>query len=152
MNGEPAKTLSDPSRSCHDRLELIAELMQQNLTMTEIGRRTGLSEWQVRRTAYDHGLTRPADAGNTRLSQRQGRILAFIQDYTARHVYPPALREIVEGCDLSSTSVALYNLVALGQRGYLTRTRDVARSIVLTERGRSWSPVPPDDTPAKEAP
>ena len=84
------------------------------------------------------------------MSQRQARILAFIQDYTARHVYPPTMREIVEGCNLSSTSVALYNVVALGQRGYLTRTRDVARSIVLTEQGRSWPQVPPE-TPAKEA-
>ena len=150
MNREPAKTLSDRRRSCHDRLEVIADLLEQNLTVTEISRRVGISEWRVRRTAYDHGLTRPADAGETRLNQRQGRILAFIQDYTAHYVYPPTLREIVEGCDLSSTSVALYNLVALGQRGYLTRTRDVARSIVLTERGRSWPQVPPE-TPAKEA-
>ena len=117
MNREPAKTLSDRSRSCHDRLEVIADLMQQNLTVTEIARRVGISEWRVRRIAYDHRLTRPADAGKTRLSQRQARILAFIQDYTTHHVYPPTLREIVEGCDLSSTSVALYNLVTLGQRG-----------------------------------
>ena len=150
MNREPSKATSDHSRKWHDQIEVIAGLIQQNLTVTEISRRVGISEWRVRRTAYGHGLTRPADAGETRLNQRQGRILAFIQDYTAHHVYPPTLREIVEGCDLSSTSVALYNLVALGQRGYLTRTRDVARSIVLTEQGQSWSPVPPD-TPAKEA-
>ena len=150
MNREPTNATSDRSRNWHDRLEIIADLMQQNLTVTEIGRRVGLSEWRVRRTAYDHGLTRPIDAGEKRLSQRQARVLAFIQDYTAHHVYPPTLREIVEGCDLSSTSVALYNVVSQGQRGYLTRTRDVARGIVLTEQGRSWSPVPPD-TPAKEA-
>ena len=124
--------------------------MEQNLTVSEIARRTGLSEWRVRRIASDHRLTRPADAGEKRLSRRQGRILAFIQDYTARQVYPPTVREIVEGCGLSSTSVALYNLVGLGQRGYLTRTREVSRGIVLTERDRSWPPVPPD-TPAKEA-
>ena len=150
MNRETRKATSDLSRNWHDRLEVIAGLMQQNLTVTEIGRRVGLSEWRVRRSAYDHGLTRPADAGETRLNQRQARILAFIQDYTAHHVYPPTLREIVEGCGLSSTSVALYNVVSLGQKGYLTRTRDVARGIVLTEQGRSWPPVPPD-TPAKEA-
>ena len=150
MNRETRKATSDLSRNWHDRLEVIAGLMQQNLTVTEIGRRAGLSEWRVRRSACDHGLTRPADAGETRLNQRQARILAFIQDYAAHHAYPPTLREIVEGCGLSSTSVALYNVVSLGQKGYLTRTRDVARGIVLTEQGRSWSPVPPD-TPAKEA-
>ena len=84
------------------------------------------------------------------MKQRQTKILAFIKDFTTRHPYPPALREIVEGCGLSSTSVALYNVVSLGQKGYLTRTRDVARGIVLTEQGRSWPPVPPD-APAKEA-
>ena len=150
MNREPRKATSDHGSKWHDRLEVIAGLMQQNLTVAEIARRTGLSEWRVRRIASDHRLTRPADAGERRLSQRQARVLAFIQDYTAHHVYPPTMREIVEGCHLSSTSVALYNLVALGQRGYLTRTRDVARSIVLTEQGRSWPPVPPE-TPAKEA-
>ena len=150
MNREPAKTLSDRSRSCHDRLEVIAGLLEQNLTVAEIARRTGLSEWRVRRTASDHRLTRPADTVERRLSQRQARVLTFIQDYTAHHVYPPTLREIVEGCHLSSTSVALYNLVVLGQRGYLTRTREVARGIVLTGQGRSWPQVPPD-TPAKEA-
>ena len=91
MNREPAKTPSDRSRSCRDRLEVIADLLEQNLTVTEISGRVGISEWRVRRTAYDHGLTRPANAGETRLNQRQGRILAFIQDYTARHVYPPTV-------------------------------------------------------------
>ena len=147
MKREPAKATSDHGSTGHDLLEVIADLMRQNLTVTEIGRRVGLSEWRVRRFAYDHGLTRPADIGKTILSQRQGRILAFIQDYTARYVYPPTLREIVEGCDLSSTSVALYNVVGLGQKGYLTRTRDVARGIALTERGQSWSP----EAPAREA-
>ena len=150
MNRETRKATPELSRNRIDRLEVIADLMRQNLAVAEIGRRLGLSEWQVKRTAHDHGLTRPADAGNTRLNQRQTRILAFIQDYTAHHVYPPTVREIVAGCDLSSTSVALYNLLTLGQRGYLTRTRDIARGIALTEQGRSWSPVPPEN-PAKEA-
>ena len=150
MNREPTKATSDRGSKGHDRLEVIADLMEQNLTVSEIARRTGLSDWRVRRTASDHGLPRPADAGETRLSQRQARILTFIQDYTAHYVYPPTVREIMEGCNLSSTSVGLYNLRLLGQRGYLTRIPAVARGIVLTERGRSWPPVPPE-TPAKEA-
>ena len=150
MNRETRKETPSLSRNRHDRLEAIAGLMQQDLTVAEIARRVGFSEWRVRRIAYDHGLTRPADAGNTRLNQRQTRILAFIQDYTAHHVYAPTVREIAVGCDLSSTSVALYNLLTLEQRGYLTRSRDVARGIVLTQQGRCWSPVEPD-SPAKEA-
>ena len=150
MNHNTGKATPRHDDTGRDLLETIADLMAQNLTVTAIGRRVGLSEWRVRRFAYDHGLTRPADAGETRLSQRQARVLAFIQDYTAHHVYPPTLREIVKGCELSSTSVALYNLVRLGQKGYLTRIRDVARGIALTEQGRRWSQVTPE-TPAKEA-
>lgn len=150
MQREPKTAASDHGGTEPDLVEIIADLMRQDLTVAEIGRRTGLSEWRVNRIAFDHRLTRPADARKAQLSQRHARILTFIQDYTALNVYPPSLREIMEGCNLSSTSVALHNLMALGQRGYLTRTRDVARSIVLTEKGRSWSPVPPE-TPVKEA-
>ena len=150
MKREPTKAASDHGSTEADLVEAIADLFEQNLTVAEIGRRTGLSEWRVNRIAFDHRLTRPAEAGKTRLSQRQARVLTFIQDYTALNVYPPSLRNIMEGCNLSSTSVALHNLMVLGHRGYLTRTRDVARSIVLTERGRCWSQVPPE-SPAKEA-
>ena len=149
MNRETRKATSRDDETGRDLLETITDLMGQNLTVTAIGRRVGLSEWRVRRFAYDHRLTRPADAEETRLSQRQARILAFIQEYIAHHVYPPTVREIVKGCELSSTSVALYNLLALGQKGYLTRIRDVARGIALTERGRSWSQVP-QGAPARE--
>ncbi len=150
MNRETRKATSDLDDTGRDLLETISDLMKQNLTVKEIGKRVGLSEWRVRRFAYDHGLTRPADPREMRLSQRQAQILAFIQNYTAHQAYPPTVREIVKACELSSTSVALYNLVSLGQKGYLTRIRDVARGIALTERGRSWSQVPPE-TPAKEA-
>ena len=150
MNREPTNATSDHGGTEDDVVAVIAHLMRQDLSVAEIVRRTGLSEWRVRRVAFDHGLARPARAGQKRLSQRQALILTFIRDYTAQHMYPPTVREIVKGCDLSSTSVALYNLVVLGNRGYLTRTPDVARGIVLTERGRSWPQVPPE-TPAKEA-
>ena len=151
MNREPAKTISesDRRRKRHDQLEVIADLWKQTLTVAGIARRVGLSEWRARQIASDHGLTRPADARDKPLSRRQARVLDERQDHTAHHVYPPTMREIVEGCNLSSTSVALYNLQILGHKGYLTRVPAVARGIVLTERGRSCSPVPPD-TPARE--
>ena len=130
MNRDTRKAKAYHDDTGRDLLETVAALMAQNLTVTAIGRRVGLSEWRVRRVA-----------------ERQARVLAFIRDYTAHHVYPPTVREIVKGCELSSTSVALYNLVCLGQKGYLTRIRDVARGIALTEQGRCWSQVPPE-TPA----
>ena len=72
-----------------------------------------------------------------RLSERQSRILAFIWCYTAANSYSPTLREIREGCDISSTSVVGYNLGRLEKNGYLTHTPMASRTIVLTERGRS---------------
>ena len=64
-------------------------------------------------------------------------MLAFIQDFIGRNAYPPTVREIVRGCNLSSTSVAGYNLLCLGDKGYLIRVPGTARGIVLTERGMS---------------
>ena len=75
------------------------------------------------------------------LSERQSRILAFIRRYTAANSHPPSLREIAEGCNVSSTSVINYNIRRLEESGYLTRTPRNCRTIVLTERGRSEAAV-----------
>lgn len=83
--------------------------------------------------------------GTRRPSRWQARILAFIQDYTSRQPHPPTLREIAESCDLSSNSVAAYNLRILERRKYLTLLPGAARGIVLTQQGRSRSPVPEDE-------
>ena len=74
---------------------------------------------------------------STTLSERQSRILAFIRHYAVTNPRPPSLREIVEGCNISSSSVADYNIRHLEENGYLTRTPGASRTIVLTERGRS---------------
>ena len=71
------------------------------------------------------------------LSERQSRILAFIWHYTVATSHPPSLREISEGCNISSASVVSYNIRCLQENGYLTRTPKACRTIVLTERGRS---------------
>ena len=71
------------------------------------------------------------------LSERQSRILSFIWQYTVTNSHPPSLREILRGCDISSTSVVDYHIRRLEKNGYLTRTPMACRTIVLTERGRS---------------
>ncbi len=91
------------------------DLLEQDLSPAEIGRRVGLSGHRVGQIARA-GEPRPVPAGEPPLRERQARILAFLQDFTARHSYPPTVREIVEGCNLSSTSVAFYNLQLLEQR------------------------------------
>lgn len=64
-----------------------------------------------------------------RLSRRQQEILDFIVAYIDGHGYPPAIRDIQHGCDISSTSVVDYNLKQLVEKGVIRRSQDIARSI-----------------------
>src|SRR5579859_6079871 len=66
-----------------------------------------------------------------RLSTRQTRILEFVQIYVRQHAYPPTVREIGDGVEISSTSVVDYNLRVLAKRGYLRRDPDISRGIEL---------------------
>ena len=60
------------------------------------------------------------------------RVLAFIQDFIREHLYSPSIREIVEGCHLSSTSVAYHHVVKLNCAGCIKSRLNKARTIVLT--------------------
>ena len=73
-------------------------------------------------------------AKNT-LSERQDRMLAFIRDFMDERQYPPTVRDIQKGCDVSSTSVVDYNLKKLQQMGYLRREREVSRGLELVGEG-----------------
>ena len=69
------------------------------------------------------------------LKSKTAAVLAFIQEFIAANRYPPTIREITEGCDLSSTSVATYQLDILEHRGLIIRYRGKARGIRLTSEG-----------------
>ena len=137
MDRDPSKTRSSHHWNRDERLRVIADLLAQGLTLAETGRRTGLSAGWVTQIARARGLTGPPHTGGTPLDRRQLRMLAFIRDHTARNSFPPTVREIVKGCDLSSNSVAQYNLQVLEHRKYATRIPGAARGMALTERGRS---------------
>ncbi len=66
-------------------------------------------------------------------SDKPARILNFLRSYMREHGYPPSVRDVVTGCDLSSTSVADYNLRILERQGHIKRDSERARTIVLTE-------------------
>ena len=74
-------------------------------------------------------------------SDKPERILAFLEDYFRRHPYPPSVRDIVEGCKLSSTSVADYNLKILEREGHIRRDRERARTISLTKPVQPLQPT-----------
>ena len=69
-----------------------------------------------------------------KLSDRQQRILDFIGEFMDEKHYPPTVRDIQHGCDVSSTSVVDYNLQILQRDGYLQREREVSRGIKLKGR------------------
>jgi repressor LexA len=69
------------------------------------------------------------------LSSKQHSILRFIRRFIEEHDYPPSIRQIQDGCRISSTSVVDYNLKKLEGEGYIRRDREVSRAIELLERG-----------------
>jgi len=73
-------------------------------------------------------------AGIKRLSDKQKRIISFLERFLTDKGYPPSIRDIQTGCKISSTSVVDYNLNILENRGYLERHADVSRGIKLLNR------------------
>jgi repressor LexA len=69
-----------------------------------------------------------------KLSDRQKRMLEFIQRFTADNGYPPSIREIGDAADISSTSVVNYNLNRLVEEGFLSRDQNVSRGLRLTDK------------------
>lgn len=77
------------------------------------------------------------------LSDKQTRILAFIEEFIEDHDYPPSIRDIQVNCAISSTSVVDYNLKGLERAGHIRRGREVSRAIeVVGTRRRRLTTVP----------
>ena len=68
------------------------------------------------------------------LSSKQQHIIDFVRRFWRDEGYPPAIRDIVSGCGISSTSVVDYNLNILEREGYIRRHREVSRGIELLGR------------------
>lgn len=68
------------------------------------------------------------------LSSRQQQIIDFIHSFWTDNGYPPTVRDIVSGCNISSTSVVDYNLDILERKGYIRRHSSVSRGIELLNR------------------
>jgi len=69
-----------------------------------------------------------------KLSDKQRRIISYIDRFLSDRGYPPSIRDIQHGCSISSTSVVDYNLNILESRGYLRRHADVSRGIKLLNK------------------
>ncbi len=75
-----------------------------------------------------------------KLSERQRKILTFVERYTAEHSYPPSIREIGQAVGISSTSVVDYNLRALEREGMIRRDREVSRGLGLVTKAPASRP------------
>ncbi len=77
------------------------------------------------------------------LSSKQQKILEFLRQFIREKDYPPSIRDIQLGCDISSTSVVDYNLKALERIGHIRRDREVSRAIELLDgSGRRPHTIP----------
>ena len=72
-----------------------------------------------------------ADPQFEELSPKQQGIFRFLEAFISEHDYPPSIRDIQHGCDISSTSVVDYNLKRLEEKGFIRRDREVSRAIEL---------------------
>ena len=77
------------------------------------------------------------------LSTKQQKILEFLRQFIRQKDYPPSIRDIQLGCEISSTSVVDYNLKALERLGHIRRDREVSRAIELLDgSGRRPQTIP----------
>ncbi|NDJ85094.1 MAG: transcriptional repressor LexA [Chloroflexi bacterium] len=66
-----------------------------------------------------------------KLSERQKKILQYIERTYTETGYPPTIREIGKAVDIDSTSVVNYNLNKLEESGYIQREKKVSRGLRL---------------------
>ena len=71
------------------------------------------------------------------INQRCIKVFSFIKSYTNTFGYPPTIREIGIGADISSPSIVDYYLNKLTQIGYINKKRGI-RGIIIVD------PPPPD--------
>jgi len=69
-----------------------------------------------------------------KMSERQRRILQYLEQFIREHGYPPSIRQIQNTLGLSSTSVVDYNLKLLQKQGLLQREPRSSRSIRLSDQ------------------
>lgn len=61
-------------------------------------------------------------------------ILDYIIEYYDEYGYSPVIREIQEGCEISSTSVVAYHLEKLIKSGDISKGKNKARTIKVNNK------------------
>jgi repressor LexA len=68
-----------------------------------------------------------------KLSSKPQQIIDYIRRFWSEKHYPPTVRDILNGCGISSTSVVSYNLAILERDGYIRRHSGISRGIELVQ-------------------
>jgi len=68
---------------------------------------------------------------STEITKRQKDVLDYIKKYIADHGYPPAIREICKGVNLSSPATVFVHMKNLEQLGYIKTTSNKFRTIEI---------------------
>jgi repressor LexA len=76
------------------------------------------------------------------LSNRQKDILNYIEDFVQDQGYPPAIRQIQEKLNISSTSVVAYNLKVLQRKGKVSRGIRIPQTTPVHINAREFTQVP----------
>jgi repressor LexA len=67
------------------------------------------------------------------LTKKQENVYNYIRTYMEKNSFSPYIREIQEGCSIQSYKSAVDKLLALEKKGYIKRSLNKHRSIVLSE-------------------
>jgi repressor LexA len=90
------------------------------------------------------------DVSRKELTERQEKVLNFIQHYMQHNGYPPTIVEMCREFNFSSTNAATQFLVALERKGYIKRSaKGASRGIQILDEQRK--PIVPA-SPAPETP
>src|SRR4030065_2946126 len=65
------------------------------------------------------------------ISETRQRVMKFIRDFFEDRGYAPTVRDILKGCDISSTAVVQHHLNILEREGCIHRDPEIFRSIQL---------------------
>ena len=68
------------------------------------------------------------------VSETRRRIFKFIRDFIEERGYAPTVRDILKGCNISSTAVVQHHLNILEREGRIHRDPEVFRSIQLIDK------------------
>ena len=74
------------------------------------------------------------------LSPKQRNIIDFVKRFWMDKSYPPTVRDILTGCNISSTSEVDYNHDILEREGYIRRHPGISRGIELISESTTRFP------------